>query len=180
MTITFNTEAGEFYESLKNVILEVVARKIRLFAVLKEQPDVIQRREALSAVLTLFSMSDSAISSRGFEDGKLRGNIESMIKEFYDTTGNAEVIGVPPTVLAMETLEDLAYSIKPRFNLDDLINFVRDQPLRPQDKEMLEAAVIENEDPLIFIIAAIAMVIKSEMLLVDVVEASSGKKKSSD
>lgn len=180
MTTTSNTSAADFYESLKNVILEVVERKIRLFAILKEQPDVIQRRDALSAILTLFSMSDSVISYRGFVDGKLRSNIEAMLKEFYDSTGNAEVIGVPPTDLAMEVLEDLAYSVKPRFALEDLIGFVQDQPLRGVDKEMIVNSHEDDEYPLIIVIAAIAIVIKSEMILVDVAEAPTGKRKTSD
>lgn len=181
MTITSNEfDPSHFYQQLKEVILEVVQRKVQMFAILKEQPDVIQRRDAMSSILTLFSLSDSVIMSRGFEDGKLHTNIDAMIKDFYDQTGNADVIGVQPGVLVWELLEDLAYSIKPRFKMSDIRSFVNDQPLSEADEGMLSAQEGHSGDNLIYVITALLIVIKAEMILVDVVEAPTSKRKNSD
>lgn len=182
MTTTSDFEPGLFYDSLKEVILEVIQRKISLFSILKEQPDVIQRRDALNALLTMFSMADSVMMARGFQDGKLQTNIEAIIKDFYDQTGNAEVIGMQPSDLVWEMLEDLAYSVKPRFKMSDFENFIMDQPLRREDKEMLEDFEDSRSgtESLMLVIAAILIVMKAEMILADVVILNQGKKKTGD
>jgi len=181
MTTISNFEPEHFYGLLKDVLLEVVHRKITLFGILKEQPDVIQRRDALNALLTMFSMADSVIMARGFVEGKMQTNIEAVIKDFYDQTGNAEVIGMQPSDLVWEMLEDLAYSVKPRFRMSDFENFVRDQPLRQEDQEMLDETEVDNKaEPLIIVITAILIIMKAEMILVDVAVLNQGKKKTSD
>lgn len=168
MTIISNDFDHElFYQKLKEVVVEIIAKKIALYNILNEQPDVIQRREALNDLITLYSMGESPIMALNVmaEDYSLENNIEEGMERFYTSTGNTEVIGVTPTVLMMETLEDLAYTIQPRFNNNDFVRFVNNQGLRAEDLDLIKA--IPGDQAMIAVIVSILLVIKSEILIVE-------------
>ena len=173
MTTTSNFDNALFYANLKDTILEVVFRKLNLFNVLKEQPDVIKRRDALSDILTIFSMWDSVVIDRDFQEKRLLNNIEAMIEDYYSDVGNADIVGVKPSTIAMDVLEDLAYTIKPRFKLEDFNTFILDQPLTEKDSGLFATGF----DHLDAVIASILVVVKSEMMILDLAEGFSARQK---
>ena len=75
MTTTYDHET--FYKNLKEAILETIQKKYTLFSLLPEQNDIIQRREALLDMLTIFSFQESVVVSSAmiYSNKKGHGNL---------------------------------------------------------------------------------------------------------
>ena len=159
MTTTYDHET--FYQNLKETILEAVKRKYTLFALLPEQSDIIQRKEALLDMLTIFSFQESVVVSSGLDTGSLDANIRQTISDYYRHVGDGEVVGVTPTERMMDELEDLAYIIQPKFPMEYFTSFMNEQGLDEHDQGEVAVASLST-----CVIASILIVIKSEMMLI--------------
>lgn len=160
MTTTYNHE--EFYQALKEAILITVKKKNLFFEELASRPDIIQRKEALIDILTIFSFQESVVTHSGKDVSTIERNIKQAVTEFYNYTGNGEVVGVTPAERLFNELLDLAYTILPKFPREYFDLFMAGQGLSEEDTEMVESTPAQ-----INVIAAILIVIKSELLFIE-------------
>ena len=160
MTTTYDHET--FYKNLKEAILETIQKKYTLFSLLPEQQDIIQRKEALVDMLTIFSFQDSIIASSGTDPSSLDANIQQAIVDYYRHVGDGEVVGVTPSDRMMDELVDMAYIIQPKFPTEYFTEFITNQGLTEEDEDDIAKAPLQT-----CVIASMLVVIKSEMMFVE-------------
>ena len=165
MTTTYDHET--FYKNLKEAILETIQKKYTLFSLLPEQNDIIQRREALLDMLTIFSFQESVVVSSAKSDleaSSLDTNIRQAIVHYYRHVGDGEIVGVTPSSRMIDELTDMAYIIQPKFPTDHFTKFMSDQGLDEEDQDDIHKASLSS-----CVIASILVIIKSEIMLIEFV-----------
>lgn len=172
MTTTFSpTEYSDFFYSLTETVREVIAKKLALYESLSTQPDIIYRRDAIRDILTIFSMQESPVAHVGIEGNTLEANIIAYIEDYYAATGNADIVGITPAIRLQDELEDLAYTIQPRYPAELFMRYIQSQGLTAEDAMLTQKCDVKTA-----VIASILLVIKAQTMIMDLVELSGGSK----